>query len=166
MGAINVRLEIIETKTIHSGIDSLGIEVRSVKLRDLAPSSHRRRSYIFPCLACVAGDLDQPIVGACPNEICIFWRGGQRVNHSAVLSFCRIGLYKNSETRRNSGIFSSKIGAYDLPTFPASRCFEENVRAEIQGVRIDWREDQRRRSVEAKLPGPQHHWRDIFGLTS
>src|SRR4051812_37107717 len=164
MGAIDVRLEVIQTKTIYRCVNSLGVEVGCIQLRHLAPCGHLRRSDVLPRLAAIAGDLDQAVICARPDQISIFWRWRQRVNHATMLPFRGIGLHKCSEARGNSGIFSSEVWADDLPIFPASSCFEQNIGTEVQSVRIDWRKNQRRGPIEAELPGAQRHRRNIFGL--
>src|SRR6266446_2789520 len=82
-----------------------------------------------------------------------------------MLALRRIGLDKRPESRRNAGIFASQVGADDLPTVATVARCENDIRSEIQHVRIDRRENQRRGAIEAVLPGPQNDRRNVARLS-
>ena len=67
VGAIDVRLQVVQAKAIDSGVRRVVVEVRSVELRHLTPGSHGLRGDVFPRLAAIAREVDQAIVGARPE---------------------------------------------------------------------------------------------------
>ena len=69
MRAIDVRLQIVQPQAVDGRIDGVVVEMRGVELRHLAPRRHARRRDVLPILAAVAGQVDQPIVGAGPDHV-------------------------------------------------------------------------------------------------
>src|SRR4030088_181791 len=82
-----------------------------------------------------------------------------------MLALRRIGLDKRPERRGNSRIFTGKVGTDDLPTVAAIASGKKDIRPEVQHVRIDRRENQRRSAIEAILPGAQNHRRNVARLS-
>src|SRR5712671_1011629 len=83
-----------------------------------------------------------------------------------MLALRRISLDKRTKCRGNAGIFARQVGTDDLPTVATIAGGKQDIRAEIQHVRIDRRENQRSSAIEAILPGAQNHRRDVARLTS
>src|SRR6266704_6420940 len=82
-----------------------------------------------------------------------------------MLALRRIGLDKRPESRRNDGIFASQVGADDLPTVTTVARGEHDIRYEIQHMRVDGRENQRRGAIEAILPSAQNDRRNVSRLS-
>src|SRR5258708_32386538 len=82
-----------------------------------------------------------------------------------MLALRGIGLDKRPECRRNSGIFTGEVGTDDLPTVTTIARCKNDIRSEIQQVRIDRRENQRRGAIEAILPGTHNDRRNVTRLS-
>ena len=91
VSAIDIRVQIIQSKTVHGSINRSGIGMRSIHLGQLAPRRQFWRRGVLPVLAAVVCHLDQPVVGANPNQIRVLGRGSNRIDHATVLAFGRIG---------------------------------------------------------------------------
>ncbi len=162
--AIDIRMEVVEAEAVHGSIDGCGVEVRGVELGELAPRSEFRRRNVLPVLAAIASYLDHAIVGSGPDQVGIFRRRSQRIDHAAMLALGGIGLDKWTESCGNARIFASEVRADDLPTVAAVARGKKHVRSQIQHVRISGRENQRRSAIEAVLSGAQNHRRNVTRL--
>src|SRR5450759_5727970 len=109
-------MQVIEPEAIHRGVSSRSVEVRGIHLRQLAPRSQTLRRNVLPVLAAVVRYVNQPVVGASPDQVCVFRRRSNRIDHAAMLALRRIGLDKRPQSFRLSLIFTSQVGADDLPT--------------------------------------------------
>src|SRR5437764_5468451 len=99
MGAVNVRTEIVDAEAADRSIGGFVIEMRSAKLRDLAPGRDLGRRDVFPVGAAVSRNPEQAIVGARPNGGQVVERRRQRINDAANLSGDRKSTRLNSSHR-------------------------------------------------------------------
>ena len=157
MRTVNVRTQIVEPEAVNRGIGSCGVEVRCIHLRNFAPRSQLRWSYVFPTLSAIARHVDQPIVTARPDQRAIFRRRCNRINHSPMLALGRIGIHELPQARRHSGIFARQIRTDNLPTLAAITRREQHIRSQIEDVLVDGRENQRSGAIETVLAGAQHN---------
>src|SRR2546428_856847 len=109
-------------------------------------------------------NMDKTIVRAGPDEIHIFRRWRKRVNHASMLAFIFVRLHEHAEARRHTGIFTGQVWADDLPVNAAIHGLEHHIRSQIQGVRVNRRENEWSCSVEAISPGAQDDGRNILRL--
>ncbi len=134
--AVDVRVQVVEAKSVDGGVDGIFIEMRGVELGDLAPGGEIGRSDVLPVFAGVCGDVDKAIVGADPDDVLLSRRGRDRVNDAAV--FALRGIVGNkllSEVRGNAGIFARQVGTDFMPAVSVVVGGEEYVRSEIEGMR-------------------------------
>ena len=124
-------MQIIEAKAVHRGIRGRGVEVRGVHLRDLAPGRQFGRRHVLPVLATVARHVNQAIVGTGPDQVCVFRRRSNRIDHAAMLAFQRISLDKRPQSRWRTRIFARQVGADNLPTVATVAGCEQDIRSEI-----------------------------------
>ncbi len=68
-GAVNVRVQVIETERIDGRVSGAGGVVASFDYGNFAPGGQLGRGDVLPGLPCVAGDVDQAIISAGPNCI-------------------------------------------------------------------------------------------------
>ena len=64
----DLRLQDIEPQRIDRRIGRLRVEMSGLQNRDLCPGNELRRRHLAPALSAVAGEMDKPIVGACPDQ--------------------------------------------------------------------------------------------------
>ncbi len=133
-GPVNVRLEIIDTKAAHRSEGDLGIEMRCLQLRHLAPGRHPGRSHLLPVLAVVQGPPDQPVVGARPKQPLPDRRCAHRIDGAALLVCLRRPLVAHAW--RHSRIVAAEIGADRVPRGAAVHGDVEPVRRVVEPVRI------------------------------
>ena len=86
VGAIDVRVQIVEAETIDCGVHAVGIEVRSVQLRDFTPGGEVGRRNFAPVLAAVAREPDEAVVGAGPDDVGVERRGREGINYAAMFA--------------------------------------------------------------------------------
>ncbi len=144
VGAIDVGLEIVEAEAIDGGVDGVVIEVRGVELGHLAPGSDGGRGDVFPGLAAVAREVDEAIVGARPEDVDVEARGGEGVDDAAArgLLFGSVGVGRDAGGSFVG--FAAEIGADGFPVAAAIGGLEDHLRAEVEDVRIDVAEKERR----------------------
>jgi hypothetical protein len=119
VGAVDIRMQVVEAEAVDGSVGGCLIEMRGVQLGDFAPRSELGRRDVLPVLAAIARDLDQAIVGSGPDQVGVFGRWRDGIDHAAMLAFGGIVGDERAEGRGNSGIFTSQVGADDLPTVAA-----------------------------------------------
>ena len=68
--------------------------------------------------------MNQAIVGSRPDQVYVFWRGRERIDHATMLALGGIRLDKYTQIRRHARILPCQIGADDLPTVATVGGFE------------------------------------------
>src|SRR5664279_37205 len=116
MGAIEVRMKIVEAEAVHCGIGRCRVEMRGIHLGEFAPGSDFRRRYIFPVFACVPRDLNNAIVGSGPDQLRVFWRWSDGIDDAAMLALRGIVVDERAKRSWNTRIFASEVRTDDLPT--------------------------------------------------
>ena len=130
-------MEIVNAESAHGSICGFIVEMRSRKLRDLAPRSDFRRSAVFPVRAAIACNPEETVVGARPNRVHIFEGRRERVDHAA--NFVGVGILRGfvAEARGNRAMLAREIGTDGLPGLSAVRGLIKKIGGGIEHVRID-----------------------------
>ena len=105
-------------------------------LRDLAPRGHRRRRYIVPIGAVVARDMDEAVVGAHPNGLCIERRWADGVDHAEAVRHWLVDVFGGDriECLRHLGMQAREIGADLHPCFAAIARAEDKLIGIVERV--------------------------------
>ena len=165
MGAVNVRTEIVDAEAADRSIGGFVIEMRSAKLRDLAPGRDLGRRDVFPVGAAVSRNPEQAIVGARPNGGHVFERRRQRINDAANLSGAGILCRFVPQARRNRAVLAREIRADGLPGLSPVACLIQEIRRGIENMRIDRRENNGLRAVGAHFRIGRRNRGDVLELT-
>ena len=153
-GAVDVRVQVVEPEAIHRRKCLERVEVGGLHQRDLAPGREHGRRHVAPGPAAVVRDVDQAVVGAGPDEVLPQERRRDRVNHPAVLARFGVERRERPQVRRHIVRRAREIGADRLPAPAAVHRPEQHVRAEIQDMRVQRREQERHGPDPAVLPRP------------
>src|SRR5579863_9266081 len=102
--------------------------MRRLQLRDLAPRSEIRGSYVFPICSAIVRNVDETIVSSSPDYLGIPRRGCYRINHATMLPFHWIRLDKHTQSRRHARIFASQVRTHDLPAISTVGRSEQHIR--------------------------------------
>src|SRR6202790_810897 len=140
-GAVDVWMQVVQTEAVYGGVRGAGDEVRRFDDGNFAPGLELRRRDVLPSLAGVAGDVDEPVIGAGPNGADLFERRSEGINDAAVPALFRIGSGKSAEVRRSLIRGTRQIRADDLPAISGVAGFEQDVCREIQSMQIERRKD-------------------------
>ena len=134
---VDVRVEIVEAKTIDRGIRCAGIEVRGFNDGDFAPRLELWRGDVLPIFPAIACELDYAIVGASPNGIDFFERWRDGVDRAAMLTFFGVAGFEGTEIAREFIGCAGEVGTDDGPTTALIGRFEQNVGGEVEGMGIE-----------------------------
>src|SRR5205807_5491230 len=85
-GLVDVRMQIVALMTICSHVGGTCVEWRGLNLADAAPFRQIFRRDVGPILSIVAGDLDEAVISAYPQQTLVKRRLHQRKNGVVVLS--------------------------------------------------------------------------------
>ena len=88
--------------------------------------------------------MDQAIVGAGPDHVDVEARGADRVDHAAARGLLFGGIAVGRDAGREVVGLARQVGADGLPVLAAIGGLEDHLRAEVEHVRIDVAEEQRR----------------------
>src|SRR6266851_2039615 len=146
---------------VNRGICRSSVEMRSFDVRDFAPGREFRRSDVAPSLAFVLRELDESVVGAGPDFTGL--DGGRRngVNDAAALPFRRVRGGCGIEIGWHARIFAGQVGTDGLPGITAVGGAKQELRAEIQHMRIAWRKYERQGPGAAELFALRQTWREV-----
>src|SRR6202044_3847352 len=122
---------------------------------DLAPRRELGRCHVLPRFSAVGSLLDVSVVGAYPDQVRVSRNRRRRngVNNAAALARRGISSCSFIEVVWHAGIFSRQVGAYLRPVISAVQSLKQKLIAEVQGMRVGLRKDQREspRSAEWAL---------------
>src|SRR5258708_4487451 len=149
---------------VHRGVSSGGIKVRSLDVSDFAPRSNFRRRNIGPTFSFVLRDVNQSVVGASPDFSGAHGRWRDGVDHAAAFVFRSVFCGNGIKIRRDAGIFAREVRADLLPRAAAISGAKQNLRTEIEDVRIDRRKNQRKCPGVTKLSGLHQRGRHQLNL--
>src|SRR4029077_17462911 len=137
--AVNMRAQVVETKTVDGGVGSAGVEMRSLDNGNLAPGLELGWRDVLPGLSGVLRNVNQPVVGAGPNCIRVLEGRRHGVNHATVFALLRIVSCEDAEVWRSVVGSAGEIGAHRFPGISAVCGFEQDVGREIERSRINRR---------------------------
>ena len=150
---------------VHSRIRCPRVGMRRFDVSYLAPRRQFRWRNVLPSFPFILRQFNQPIVRPRPDFPRLHKRRSNRVNHAVAFALWHIRSRRCIQIRWHSGIFSREIGANHLPRASAIRRSKQNLRPEVQHVRIDWRKNQRQRpraSVLARMRQRRRHFLRLF----
>src|SRR5579872_3180647 len=85
VSAINVRPQIVDTKTAHGNIRRIIVKMRGADLSDLAPVGQFVRSDVLPFFPAISCRPNQPVIGPRPNRVHIVESGSDCINRASLL---------------------------------------------------------------------------------
>src|SRR5690348_17796814 len=113
--------------------------MRSLDVCDLAPGSQFFWRDVVPVLSFILGQLNLAVVGSRPNLTLFYVRWANRVNHPAPLALGSVRRRCWVQICGYSRIFARQIRADGLPGISAILRSKQNLRTEIENMRIERR---------------------------
>ena len=149
---IDVRTQVVEPQRVDRRIRGERVEMARVDERHLRPRRLRLlgRGHVLPMQSAVRRHVDQPVVGARPDDGDIEGRGRQGVNDAALRGPRRVGAGVLADIRRNVPRLSCQVLADLLPAHAAVDRFPDDVVRINEQMRIGFRKHHRLCSDDAE----------------
>src|SRR5271165_3742461 len=163
--AVEVRVEIVEAKTIDRRIGGAGSEVRGFNDGDFAPGLKLGRRDILPVFPAIACELYLAVVGTGPDGVHFLEGGSDGVDRAAMLAFFRISGFEWAEVGREFVGSAGKVRADHGPIAALVGGFEKDVGGEIESFGIEMREDNWKCAVVAIFAAADGFGGDIGNFT-
>ena len=158
VGAVDVRLDVLEAVAVDGRVGGLGVEVRGLQDADLGPRGERRRPgrrHVGPVRPLVPRAPDQAVVGAHPEVVIGQPRRRDGIDHAEARAGLRVVRRgRRVEVGRRARILAREVGADRRPVLAAVLGAEETLAREVEHARIARREHQRQRpglAVEIRI---------------
>src|SRR4029077_162097 len=134
VGDVDVGAEVVQAVAVDGGEGGARRGRRGGDLGQAAPVGEAGRSDVPPALAAVAGEADQPVVGAHPDEVALDGGGRDGRDHAVA---ARLGAGGGDVGRAvgGPGDGAGEVRAHRLPVVAAVGRAEEHLGAEVEGVR-------------------------------
>ena len=164
MRAEDARVQIVDTEAADGRVRSEVVKVPGFELGDLAPGGDLRWRDVFPVRAAVAGDPQEPFVGAGPEGVHVFEGRRQGVDDAALLRGRFVLRGHGADAGRDARLIAGEVRADGLPGVAAIQRLKDVVRGVVEDVGIDGREDDGLGAVGAVFRLPQGRGRDHLDL--
>ena len=145
--AQDVRRVVVEPVPVDGRVGRRRIVGRGLDQAHLAPRLERGWRDVLPVRPFVARELNQPVVGARPDEPLRLRRRRQGVDDAVRLGR-RQPVHHGAPLRRRVSLGAREVGADRRPARAAVGRLQHDLRAVVQRARVLRREDDRRRPVE------------------
>ena len=139
-----MRAHIVEAKGVDSSVGGLRVEVASVHVEDLPEGLQLRRRDVGPVGSGVGGGPDETIVGSSPDAVNVEGRQAESVDDAAADRLSALFFVIEVEDRGESEGLARKVGRDLFPVLTAVASEPEEVSGEVEIVRVEGRELQRR----------------------